>query len=171
MASLRIIAATLATATAATAAGQGAELISSSAHTALTAPRVGALFLRTSGGNHFCTASVVSSPGRDLLITAAHCINGGKGSGYRSDIVFIPGYRDGTEPYGIWSPARLLVAPGWARSADPDLDVGFVVLKPRNGENIEQVLGADILTFNTGYREPGAGHRLPEEFQLAHYLP
>ena len=152
MASLRIIAATLATATAATAAGQGAELISSSAHTALTAPRVGALFLRTSGGNHFCTASVVSSPGRDLLITAAHCINGGKGSGYRSDIVFIPGYRDGTEPYGIWSPARLLVAPGWARSADPDLDVGFVVLKPRNGENIEQVLGADILTFNTGYR-------------------
>jgi V8-like Glu-specific endopeptidase len=134
------------------AADQGAGRISSSAHTTLTAPRVGALFLRTSGGNHFCTASVVSSPGRDLLITAAHCINGGKGSGYRSDIVFIPGYRDGTEPYGIWSPARLLVAPGWARSADPDLDVGFVVLKPRNGENIERVLGANILTFNTGYR-------------------
>jgi hypothetical protein len=133
-------------------AGQGAGRVSSSAHTALAAARVGALFLRTSGGNHFCTASVVSSPGRDLLITAAHCINGGKGSGYRSDIVFIPGYRDGTEPYGIWSPARLLVAPGWARSADPDLDVGFVVLKPRNGENIERVLGADILTFNTGYR-------------------
>jgi len=130
----------------------GGTTASPSAHTALKAPRVGALFLRESSGNHFCTASVVSSPGRDLLITAAHCINGGNASGYRSHIVFIPGYRDGTDPYGIWTPARLLVAPGWARSADPDLDVGFVALNPRHGENIEQVLGADTLTFNTGYR-------------------
>jgi|GEM_PF-6836167 hypothetical protein len=32
----------------------------------------GALFVREAGGDHFCTASVVASPGRDLLITAAH---------------------------------------------------------------------------------------------------
>lgn len=32
---------------------------------------------------------------------SAHCINGGKGSsGYNSDIVFIPDYRDGQEPFG-----------------------------------------------------------------------
>jgi V8-like Glu-specific endopeptidase len=133
------------------ASGQQAG-VSPSAHTSLAAPRVGALFLRAGSGNHFCTASVVSSPGRDLLITAAHCINGGDGRGYRSDVVFIPGYRDGKAPYGIWTPARLVVAPGWARSADPDLDVGFVVLEPRYGEDIQQVLGADTLTFNTGYR-------------------
>jgi V8-like Glu-specific endopeptidase len=95
---------------------------------------------------------VVSSPGRDLLITAAHCINGGHGAGYRSDIVFIPGYRDGKAPYGIWTPARLLVAPGWAQSANPNLDVGFVVLRSRSGQNIEDVLGASTLVFNTGYR-------------------
>jgi hypothetical protein len=41
--------------------------------------RVGALFEHDASGNHFCTASVVASPGRDLLITVAHCINGGKG--------------------------------------------------------------------------------------------
>jgi hypothetical protein len=99
-----------------------------SAHAALVAPRVGALFVRDGDDDHFCTASVVSSPGRDLLVTAAHCINGGDGSGYRSDIVFIPDYRDGVAPYGIWTPARLIVAAGWASSADPDLDVGFVVL-------------------------------------------
>lgn len=126
--------------------------VSPSTHTTLAAPRVGALFTREGSGNHFCTASVVSSPDRDLLITAAHCINGGDGRGYRSDVVFIPGYRDGKAPYGIWTPARLVVAPGWARSADPDLDVGFVVLKPRYGEGIEQVLGADTLLFNAGYR-------------------
>jgi V8-like Glu-specific endopeptidase len=125
---------------------------SPNAQTSLKSTRVGALFLRVGSDDHFCTASVVSSPGRDLLITAAHCINGGDGSGYRSDLVFIPDYRDGEAPYGIWTAARLLVAPGWAKSADPALDVGFVVLEPRDGENIEQVLGANTLAFNPGYR-------------------
>jgi V8-like Glu-specific endopeptidase len=122
------------------------------AHTAVTALKVGALFEQSASGAHFCTASVVSSPGQDLLITAAHCINGGDGSGYQQDIVFIPDYRDGTAPYGIWTAASLLVAPQWANSADPDYDVGFVVLKPLNGENIQQVLGANKLGADTGYQ-------------------
>jgi V8-like Glu-specific endopeptidase len=58
--------------------------VSPTARPTLTASRVGALFLREDGGNHFCTASVVASPDRDLLITAAHCINDGDGRGYRS---------------------------------------------------------------------------------------
>jgi V8-like Glu-specific endopeptidase len=122
------------------------------AHTATAALRVGALFERDASGDHFCTASVVASPGEDLLITAAHCINGGKGSGYKTDIVFIPDYRDGATPYGIWTPQRLLVAPQWANSADPDFDVGFVVLQPNDGENIQQVLGASQLGFDSGYQ-------------------
>ena len=115
--------------------------------------RVGALFEQDASGYHFCTASVVSSPGKDLLITAAHCINGGRGSsGYKSNIVFIPSYRDGQEPFGVWTPAHLLVAPQWANSSDPDFDVGFVVLQPHNGENIEQVLGASQLETDARYR-------------------
>lgn len=122
------------------------------AHTAEAALRVGALFEHDASGDHFCTASVVASPGKDLLITAAHCINGGDGSGYKKDIVFIPGYRDGATPYGIWTPQRLLVAPQWANSADPDFDVGFVVLQPLDGENIQQVLGANQLGYDSGYQ-------------------
>jgi len=127
---------------------------SADSHTAgpRTGLRVGALFEHGPGGNHFCTASVVSSPGRNLLITAAHCIDGGKGSsGYDSDIVFIPDYRDGQEPFGVWTPAKLIVAPQWANSSDPDFDVGFVVLEPNQGRNIEQVLGASRLGTDQGY--------------------
>jgi len=112
---------------------------------------VGALFEHDAGGNHFCTASVVASPGRDLLITAAHCINDGKNGGYRQDIVFIPDYRDGQEPYGVWVPAHLLVAPQWENSSDPAYDVGFIVLKPHDGKNIEEVLGANQLGIDPGY--------------------
>ncbi len=112
--------------------------------------RVGALFEHSDSGNHYCTASVVDSPGQDLLITAAHCIyNGGS---YDSDIVFIPDYRNGQEPYGVWTVARLLVPSQWQESANPDYDVGFVVLNSHSGMNIEQILGANKLGFDTGYQ-------------------
>ena len=120
--------------------------------TALVAVQVGALFARADNSDHFCTASVVASAARDLLITAAHCINGGDGSGYKQDVVFIPGYRDGEAPFGIWTPERLLVAPQWAKSADPDFDVGFVVLQSHDGQNIQQVLGGSRLAIDSGYR-------------------
>jgi len=114
--------------------------------------RVGALFDHDASGDHFCTASVVASPGHDLLITAAHCIHGGKGGGFRQDIVFIPGYLDGQAPSGIWTPAQLIVPPQWTNSSDPDFDLAFIVLKPEDGKNIEDVLGANQLGIDPGYR-------------------
>lgn len=117
----------------------------------VAAPRVGALFEHDASGNHFCTASVVASPGHDLLMTAAHCIHGGKGHDYNTDVVFIPGYQDGTTPYGVWTPRKLLVAQQWASSSDPDFDVGFVVLQPLDGKNIEEVLGANQIGFDAGF--------------------
>jgi V8-like Glu-specific endopeptidase len=118
---------------------------------AVPAPRVGAIFSHDASGNHFCTASVVASPGHDLLITAAHCIHGGKGAGYNTDIVFIPGYEDGAAPFGVWTPSKLLVAPQWAAASDPDFDIGFVVLRPLDGKNIQEILGADQIGFDAGF--------------------
>jgi V8-like Glu-specific endopeptidase len=109
---------------------------------------VGALF---AGGTQICTASVVDSPGRDLLITAAHCIHGGKDGWYTSDITFVPGYDNGRRPYGTWTPRRMLVAPRWIAAADPDLDVGFIVLKPLDGKNIQDIVGGDAIGINQGF--------------------
>lgn len=125
---------------------------SPNAHTALLGLRVGALFFQDGGDDHFCTASVVSSPARNLMITAAHCINDGDGHGYRKDIVFVPDYRDGQAPFGIWAVKRLLVAPQWAKSSDPAVDVGFVSLDSHDGQNIEDLLGANRMGSDTRYR-------------------
>jgi V8-like Glu-specific endopeptidase len=123
-----------------------------SAHTAsLAAVRIGAIFSQSASGDHFCTASVVDSPGRNLLITAAHCISGGKNGGLQQNIVFIPDYRNGTAPYGVWTPSKLIVDPRWESSSDPDYDVGFVVLSPLDGRNIEDILGANRLGFDPSY--------------------
>jgi len=135
---------------------QSAPLTGQSADSHIAGPReglrVGALFVRDAHADHFCTASVVASPEKDLLITAAHCINGGKGGkGYRTDIVFIPDYRNGQEPFGVWTPARLLVPPQWAHDSNPAYDVGFVVLNEHDGENIQQVLGGNRLGDDSRY--------------------
>jgi V8-like Glu-specific endopeptidase len=103
-------------------------------------------------GNHFCTASVVTSPGRDLLITAAHCLNDGNGHD-KQDIVFVPGYADGNAPHGVWTPRTVIVDPHWAHGADPAYDVGFVVLSAQGADEIQDVLGADQIAFGTRPRQ------------------
>ena len=65
--------------------------------------------------------------------------------------MFIPGYQDGAAPYGVWTPGKLLVDPHWISSTDPDYDVGFVVLQPNDGKNIEDILGANKIGFNAGF--------------------
>lgn len=113
--------------------------------------RVGALFDSDSSGDHFCTASVVDSPGHNVLITAAHCVNAGTGGANKSNVSFIPGYANGQSPNGMWTPARYVLDPRWVNGADPDLDVAFIVLKPLNGKNIQDVLGGNDIAFNTGF--------------------
>jgi V8-like Glu-specific endopeptidase len=116
------------------------------------AERVGALFDSDSSGDHFCTASVVNSQAGNVLVTAAHCINGGAGGANRSNVEFIPDYANGNSPEGVWTPERYVMDPRWVSSADPDLDVAFIVLKPLNGKNIQSVLGANTIEFNAGFK-------------------
>jgi V8-like Glu-specific endopeptidase len=123
---------------------------SPTAHPAILAIRVGALFYDNTQGDHYCTAGVVESPHGNLLVTAAHCIYSGSG-GYSKHIVFVPGYQDGEMPYGVWAVKRMLVDDRWIRSSDPDLDVGFVTLESNGGMNIQQMLGANKLGINKGF--------------------
>jgi V8-like Glu-specific endopeptidase len=113
--------------------------------------RVGALFSHDTKGDHFCTASAVDSPGRNLIITAAHCVHSGKGGAYLSDLVFVPGYRNGATPYGVWKVKAQFVDPRWAGDSDPDVDVGFAVVEPLDGRNIEDVLGSNLLGIDQGF--------------------
>lgn len=107
-------------------------------------PAVGALFTVTSGGGlggHFCSASVVDSPARDLVITAAHCVGGG-GSG---QLAFVPGYDNGRMPYGIWRVTRVIVDQSWISSANPNADVAFLTVTGQDGSKIQDITGGERL--------------------------
>jgi V8-like Glu-specific endopeptidase len=108
-------------------------------------PAVGALVATTSSGSaggHFCTASVVTSPHKNLAITAAHCVSRRHGV-----IDFVPDYQDGSAPFGVWTVSRVIVDQAWSSSASQDDDVAFLVIAPRNGMDVQQVTGADRIGF------------------------
>ncbi|MFF1906103.1 trypsin-like serine peptidase [Kitasatospora sp. NPDC058218] len=114
---------------------------------------VGAVFTRNADGDHFCTASVVDSAGLNLIVTAAHCVWDPR-LGQRGDLVFVPGYRDGETPSGVWPLLAVSVDQAWKDDADPDVDVAFAVVQPQGGRQVQQVLGANRLGVDRGYRLP-----------------
>ncbi|MFD3758740.1 trypsin-like serine peptidase [Streptomyces sp. NPDC058622] len=118
-------------------------------------PSIGALFSPgdDTDPDHHCSAVVVHSPGGDLIATAAHCVYGG---GFRTNLAFAPGYRDGAAPYGVWVPTRIDVDPRWAEDQDPDHDLAFVHLR-RPGypeQRLEDITGAETIGFGTELPAP-----------------
>lgn len=130
-----------------------------------------------------CTASVVRSRSRDLLVTAAHCVReiGPRGR-FHKKITFIPGYSakadpdDGHNygvraPYGVWRVRKAWVAPRWKRSHadfyDPSrpirfsaYDMAVVSVAPRHGRRIQDVVGgfAPLPTGRQAFRFTTLGY-------------
>jgi len=107
--------------------------------------RVGALF--SASGGHFCTASVVHSKGRNLIVTAAHCVDGG------GRYLFVPGYRDGKAPFGVWAVTKTYVGDAWSGDQDEDSDVAFAAVEDIGQQSLEGLVGGN--SFSTG-RATGA---------------
>jgi hypothetical protein len=107
-------------------------------------PTLGPLFLSGLDQPHNCSASVLASASHDLVITAAHCLVG-SGAG----VQFVPGYRDGNAPYGVWTVTQAYVDPAWTADQDPRYDVAILKVRPqqRGGRpvGVQDVVGANRL--------------------------
>lgn len=118
---------------------------------------VGPLFFGPLDEDHGCSASVVHSPGHDLILTAAHCTQG-----TMAGVLFAPGYINGKTPEGVWRTTRVWVDPKWVNSQNPQDDFAFVQIAPKRSGgrsvNIEDVTGANVLGFAP---RPGARVTVP----------
>lgn len=105
---------------------------------------VGPLFPRGLTSGHTCTASVVDSPGGNVILTAAHCISG-PGVG----MTFAPGYSYGRAGYGTWTVTAAYVHPTWNATQSPDADFAFLTVAPstsnRTAAPVQSVVGAASL--------------------------
>lgn len=105
---------------------------------------VGALFPDGLANGHSCSASVVASPGHDLILTAAHCL-----SGSVAHWTFVPDYSDGQTPYGTWTVAHAYLPAQWVSDQSPQYDYAILQLAPqtRDGRtvNVQDLVGGNVL--------------------------
>jgi V8-like Glu-specific endopeptidase len=77
---------------------------------------VGKLFFSINGEPYLCSASVIQ---RRVVATAGHCVHSGNlATGFYSDFVFVPAYRDGTAPFRAWNWRFVTTTAAWATGND-----------------------------------------------------
>ncbi|WP_238584105.1 trypsin-like serine peptidase [Legionella tucsonensis] len=75
---------------------------------------VGKLFFTVPGmGNYVCSAAVIN---RRIILTAGHCVHSGRNgiSGYYTNFLFVPAFRDGRAPLRAWSWRYVLTTTAWS---------------------------------------------------------
>ncbi|MFC9636272.1 trypsin-like serine peptidase [Streptomyces mirabilis] len=110
---------------------------------------VGTLYGGSAPQTHYCTASVVDSPGHDLILTAGHCQS--------AHGMFVPRY-DGrksadAQPFGVFPVQEWFRDPQWAanKGANSDLDFAFARVGTYHGKNIQDVVGANTVARTPGF--------------------
>jgi V8-like Glu-specific endopeptidase len=101
--------------------------------------------------NRTCSGAVVNSGKKRLVQTAGHCVHGGAGRQWMQNWVFVPRYRYGSQPYGVWSARQLTAQGGWINNSNHDVDMGIAIMNDQNGQRIANVLGSNGLRWNWGY--------------------
>jgi V8-like Glu-specific endopeptidase len=111
---------------------------------ATTARTVGKVFFRdaANGRDYSCSAAVVSSPSRNLISTAGHCVYDRDG-GWHQNWIFVPAFDRGRRPYGIWRATWLATFTGWVAGTEPGLDVAFVKVAAADRGSLVDVVGGN----------------------------
>jgi V8-like Glu-specific endopeptidase len=99
----------------------------------------GVIFVLLEEGPARCSGTSVSAPNFSVVFTAAHCIP----SGERTPLwVFIPGYRYGQRPFGVFPAKWLGTTSVWARGHSENGDVGAaVVMRNESGQLLGRAVG------------------------------
>ncbi|MGH8794229.1 MAG: trypsin-like serine peptidase [Stackebrandtia sp.] len=114
-------------------------------------------FTNKAGGNSRCSASALNSDSKRLILTAGHCIHAGDGNAnnvgtWHTNILFIPGYHQGTGVAGQFAGGTLGAPQGWTRQGDFRHDMGMVVSgNNASGQRLVDAVGGQGLVTNPNH--------------------
>jgi hypothetical protein len=104
----------------------------------------GVIFFTVGGSPARCSGTSVSAPNFSVVFTAGHCVNGGgpRGRWYRGQWVFVPGYRYGQRPFGVFPAVRLDATRRWVATGSENFDVAAAMVgRNERGERLAQAVG------------------------------
>ncbi|HYJ74847.1 MAG TPA: trypsin-like peptidase domain-containing protein, partial [Kineosporiaceae bacterium] len=110
----------------------------------------GKVFFSLGADDYVCSGSAVASPDRSTVLTAGHCVLDPETGTTATNWVFVPGYRDGRAPYGLFAATHLVTTTGWATAEDFDVDLGFADVAPNAaGARLGDAVGGQRIAFGT----------------------
>lgn len=137
-----------------------ADLYTETTNTTYPYRAAGKLFFNEPAGSFICSASLIK---RGIVVTAAHCVaNYGKKQFY-SGWQFVPGYRNGSAPYGVWTVRQAFVLTAYYNGTDncaqygvvcPD-DVAVLILNTQNSSYVGTTVGWFGYWYGGGFTSNG----------------
>ncbi len=115
----------------------------------------GKVFFTYKGKNYVCSGSAINGSTKNVVSTAGHCVHGGKGEGWHSNIAFAPAYYNGVSGYDLWNWKTAHTFKGWTDSSDFSRDQAFFTVHPRNGRSLVATVGGNGLSYNYGHNQTG----------------
>ncbi|WP_206503219.1 trypsin-like serine peptidase [Streptomyces chrestomyceticus] len=120
---------------------------------------VGTFYWAEDGEKRFCAGTVVTSPGKNLVATAAHCFDF---ADQMQALVFVPKHsKEDPKPYGVFpiQKGQIYADPRYMKKGGDKAYTGldFAILKtdPRaDGKALQDVVGSINLGINLGYDHP-----------------
>lgn len=134
--------------------------------TAPDAGRHGAIFFEVGGSLARCSGTSVNAPNFSVVFTAAHCIHSGgrRGRWYRGRWVFVPGYRHGQLPFGVFPAKWLDTTRLWRLSGSENADVGAaVVMRNERGQRLADAVGGTGIAWGLKANQVFDVHGYPAE--------
>lgn len=99
--------------------------------------RIGALFV--GGGDlHACTAAVLDAPSGDLILTAAHCLDGGP------DAQFAAGFAGAAAAGDLWHVDAVYLDPRWSANQNPRADFAIARVSRDGGGSLAASVGGGL---------------------------
>jgi V8-like Glu-specific endopeptidase len=106
----------------------------------------GRVFFTFQGQNASCSGNAVTSTNRSTVMTAGHCIKL-EGS-FHTNWVFVPGYDNGSAPFGTWPATQTFVTPQWNANENINFDIGAAKVGSVGGQLLTDAVGGQGIAFN-----------------------
>ena len=112
-----------------------------------------------------CSGTAVHSANKSVVITAGHCVNSGRGDHWLAEeAAFVPGYRYGQRPFGIFPVRWIDSTRRWAGSGNFNYDVGAMdVGRNGAGELLGEAVGGAKIAWGLKPRQDFVVHGYPAE--------
>jgi len=106
---------------------------------------IGKVFFVLNGANYVASGASI---GNNSVLTAGHCVVDPNTKKWATNWIFVPGYKNGTAPYGKWTAYRLSTSSEWYNNGYLTRDVGFVNVSPMSGVKLSQKVGYLGFAYN-----------------------